>query len=142
VYPELAVIEKALGRVVTEKDIDNFAIHFTHDTKAPRFDSAATLLFLHTFYRGIVPNIKVPKTLAPATKPSKVVIDNLALAIRFRFNVSVEGALEAAKRYRTSDRTLERELTTQRMLEGKKRKLAAKRAALAAATQTATIEAA
>jgi hypothetical protein len=127
-YPELAVMEKTLGRKVVEEDIDNFALHCTHGIGSSR---SAAIHFFHTAYQGkpLLAPTKAQKTPAPASKPSKEVVEARALAIRFRFSLSVEGALEAAKRHRTNGKSLEREMSTQRMLEGKKRKLAAKRAA-------------
>ena len=133
VYPELAVIEKTLGREVAEKDIDNFAIHFTHDTKAPRFDRRATLLFLATFYRGIVPNAKAQKTPAPTPKPTLNQLKNRAAAIRFGYGVNYPNALNAAKRAFERGTSLEKELQAgaiaERMVVAKCAKRAAKQAA-------------
>lgn len=133
-YPELAAMEKALGRKVVEADIDNFAFHRTH---SPGFDRASTVFYLTTFYVGIVPTTKPQKAAsAPTPRRPREVVYNQAIAIRHRYGLELEATLEAANRYRTSGKSLEQELAIQRMIEGRRRKLAARAAVKQAATDS------
>jgi len=133
-YPEIAAMEMKLGRRVVEDDLDNFAFHAFHGGGSSR---EAALHYFHTAYQGkpLLPPSRPQKAAsAPTTKRPREVIYNQAIAIRHRYGLELEATLEAADRYRTSGRSLEREMTTQRMIEGKRRKLASRAAVKQAVT--------
>jgi hypothetical protein len=134
VYPEIKIMEAKLGRRVTEDDLNKFAYCAFHGGGSSR---EAALLYFHTAYQGkpLLPPSRTQKAVSAPTpaKQSREVLEARALATRFRFGLSPEAALEAAKRSRIKGTTIETQLIIQRMIEGRRRKLAAARNAVAAA---------